>query len=402
MISGVSSTVDETYKESLGKLVQIIFDYFGDFEMEFRFDDVNVAFQDLTAFVEANRNDPGIIVANDSRNGPVLKFVEPVTITFTCPWRRVLFNSKRDANPFFHLYEAMWMLAGRNDVKSLEHFASKIGQYSDDGRTFHGAYGYRWRSWFGEDQLLVIAGELTKNPTSRRCVLQMWDGMNESYPEASSRPRDYPMDSDLSVAIGGGKDVPCNTECMFQIREVTGTANFDGSPARPQKYLDMTVINRSNDLVWGLLGANVVHFSYLLEYMANAIGVEMGNQIHFTNNLHIYTENNSGFKPKEWTSVPYNGLWYDYSKTRPMVNAGLTSLRGVTSTPERLSHQLPYMSSFLSETIDPAIIAFNYHKARDYPLALDIANDISSPDWRKACTEWLQRRFNSWRRNNEE
>ena len=48
----------------------------------------------------------------DSRNGPVLEFPEPVLICYNRPVERVLFYPSRDANPFFHLMEGLWMLVG--------------------------------------------------------------------------------------------------------------------------------------------------------------------------------------------------------------------------------------------------------------------------------------------------
>src|SRR5688500_12288764 len=88
-----------------------------------------------------------------SRNGACMEFTRPVATTYTHPWERVLFYAERDANPFFHLMESLWMLSGRNDVEWIEQFNGRINSYSDDGRTFHGAYGFRWREWFGCEQL---------------------------------------------------------------------------------------------------------------------------------------------------------------------------------------------------------------------------------------------------------
>ena len=34
------------------------------------------------------------------------------------PTKELLFDPDRDANPFFHFMEGLWMLAGFNDLKS--------------------------------------------------------------------------------------------------------------------------------------------------------------------------------------------------------------------------------------------------------------------------------------------
>lgn len=70
---------------------------------------------------------------------------QPVLITFSHPRERVLFNSAVNHNPFFLLYQALWCLAGRNDVKSLVYYDERVLVRSDDSQTLNGAYGYRWR-----------------------------------------------------------------------------------------------------------------------------------------------------------------------------------------------------------------------------------------------------------------
>ncbi|KKK55035.1 hypothetical protein LCGC14_3078620, partial [marine sediment metagenome] len=59
---------------------------------------------------------------NSSRAGEVIVAPTPVTTVYRKPMERVLFSPIRDANPFFHLIEALWMLAGRRDVATLAHY----------------------------------------------------------------------------------------------------------------------------------------------------------------------------------------------------------------------------------------------------------------------------------------
>ena len=133
---------------------------------------------------------------NESRNGRVYQARTPVTTVYQRPKERVLFWEERDANPFFHFMEGLWMLDGRNDLEFVQHFAKSMENYSDDGKSLWGAYGWRWRSYFGYDQLRVIIERLKKDGEDRRSVLQMWDAENDL-------GRD-------------GKDVPCNTSIYFK------------------------------------------------------------------------------------------------------------------------------------------------------------------------------------------
>ena len=60
----------------------------------------------------------------ESRNGMTREAITPVTTVYQKPWERVLFSAERDANPFFHLFESIWMLAGSNDLSKLLYFNS--------------------------------------------------------------------------------------------------------------------------------------------------------------------------------------------------------------------------------------------------------------------------------------
>jgi thymidylate synthase len=196
-------------------------------------------------------------VLRESRNGVVSQMPEPVTTVYQKPCERVLFWHERDANPFFHLYEGLWMLEGRNDVDGPARYARQMMQYSDNGSTIRGAYGHRWRYWFEYDQLEFIIQRLKANKNDRRSVLQMWDATRDA--DTTATPY---------------RDVPCNLIATFQIS--------------PIGALDLCVFCRSNDIIWGCYGANAVHFSMLLEYMALSIGVPVGTYTQVSVNWHGY------------------------------------------------------------------------------------------------------------------
>ena len=100
----------------------------------------------------------------ESRAGEVMEFPTPVTTVYKNPTERVLFEEIRDANPFFHFMESVWMLAGRNDLEYVVNYNKRMSEYSDDGVTLHGAYGYRWIKHFTFDQLDIIVKRLKDNP----------------------------------------------------------------------------------------------------------------------------------------------------------------------------------------------------------------------------------------------
>ncbi len=397
---------------------------------------VNTAFRYLVDFIDTatytlDKKYNGVsVVKTCSRNGNVLMIDEPVTITYTNPTERVLFNSARDCNPMFHLYEALWMLAGRNDVASVAYYAKQMKEYSDNGTTLNGAYGYRWRTaevtnldgpihqrklaWHkqhgGIDQLDLLVNHLKANPTSRRAVLQMWNveddllkvgctcGADRTGPSAEAH--------DSTCLIKSySKDIACNLSVMFSIREGEIVENEAKSHPHTgtKKYLDMTVTNRSNDAIWGLLGTNYVHFSFLQEYMAARLGVEIGKYHHFTNNLHVYEWN---WKPNEWLKEsawtieqPYSEFIYEWGVRVPLVK-----------DPEQFEKELPIIvdhfngevktnpeideltEPFFKSVARPALRAFQLHKLGETEQAIRTCSLIKADDWRMVCEQWLQRR----------
>ena len=52
----------------------------------------------------------------ESRNGTTYEALEPVTTVYSSPWERVCLLKERDAKPFFHLIESLWMLQGINKL----------------------------------------------------------------------------------------------------------------------------------------------------------------------------------------------------------------------------------------------------------------------------------------------
>lgn len=305
-------------------------------------------------------------VVRDSRDGPVIMFSEPCTIVYEKPMERVVFWAEREANPFFHLCESLWMLAGRRDVKFVEQFVKRMRSFSDDGKNFHAAYGYRWRKNFRKDQLDAIIVNLAFNKNCRRQVLGIWD-----------------VRKDLS---GVGLDLPCNISATFQI-------NHEGA-------LDMVVHNRSNDAIMGALGANVVHFSILQEYLASGIGIPIGRYWQVSSNLHAYIRDFDKFKclaihapdPYRTSLVcPYEAEEVDPT---PIVDVPLKEWDEDLAMWMKNPTKIGFHSQFFLRTATPMLMAHKAYKEGEIDLALEIIDSqmLDRSDWKKASREWLQRR----------
>lgn len=217
--------------------------------------------------------------AEDSRNGKAYVVPGLLVTAYTEPQLKVLWSPERDCNPFFHFFESLWMLAGRNDVAFPAHFAANMRSFSVDGYTFNAAYGARWRNWaVGEDdtldQLLEVIRKLASSPGTRQAVINIWD-----------------PSLDLVDRESNSKDRACNLNVVFTPRRVFNN----------RYTLDMTVSNRSNDLVWGAYGANAVHFATLHEFVAHAVDMDVGTYYQVSSNSHVYGRELYG--AKLWDSL---------------------------------------------------------------------------------------------------
>lgn len=333
-------------------------------------------------------------VREDSRNGPVLREAHPVTTMYEKPNERVLHHPWRDANPFFHLAEALWMLAGRDDIRTLQKYV-KTFNYTDDGKTVPGAYGKRWRDWdeaerdlnsgaeidrleIWPDQLDWVVRRLRENPNDRRAVIQMWD-----------------PGVDPERADNGGKDVPCNLTAL---------------PFMSEGALNLTVFCRSNDMIWGAYGANAVHFSFLLEYLAARIGVPVGRYWQVSNNFHAYVENAgdpAACWPVDWGPVdPYAMGRVTPYELRAGAEDGWDDTRFRHWLTVLFDHGPLTVSGsgflFLDRIAVPMLAAHEHYrktKGSDrYIGAQEILQQMPTHnDWLLAAAEWIQRREEAWR-----
>lgn len=313
-----------------------------------------------------------------SRNGGVRVMSEPVTTLYLKPTERVLFDPVRDANPFLHLFESLWMLAGRNDLEYIERFAKNMRNYSDDKKTVWGAYGWRWRKFFGYDQLAWALARLRKYPDDRRTVITMWDA-----------------NSDPDVATNGGLDVPCNLSLHLQ-------RTADGA-------LDMTVFNRSNDAIWGAYGANAVHFSILQEYMAGALGLRVGRYWQVSDNFHAYDDLFEKLVPfaDNWEQefCPY---FCGDVHVEPL---GVKEGGEVAWDQDLLMfledpYAIGFRHRFFRQIATPMMAAFQHWKTQKgedrYLGALEaLARMPAGNDWRENAEQWIQRRYEKWQKADE-
>ena len=152
--------------------------------------------------------------------------------------------------------EAYWILSGDNRVETIEPYNKNIINYSDDGKTFFGAYGPRIMS-----QLNYVVDKLRSDEDTRQAVLTIW---RENPPET--------------------KDVPCTVAVNFMIRN---------------HKLNCHVYMRSNDL-WLGFPYDVFNFSMLSHLVCCRLNayvvaeggfiIEPGMLYHTAASRHIYEQ----------------------------------------------------------------------------------------------------------------
>lgn len=298
-----------------------------------------------------------------SRNGKVMVSPEPVATVYRRPTERMLYDAKRDANPFFHVVESLWMLAGRKDVKSVQRYASNVANYSDDGVTLNGAYGFRWRNQFDFDQIDEAIDQLKNDHTTRRVVVSMWDPVFDMENASKS------------------KDIPCNTHIYFRVYN---------------DYLHMTVCNRSNDIIWGCYGANVVHMGYLLEYMAIASGYKVGTYTQVSNNWHVY-EQHFPLLTQRLTAVDYDAYEHCSGKTVQLLQSASWAESFVVECNQFMSdlgadRYGSYDNKYFNHVAIPLDKAWTAYKNGDMVRAARYVDTIADKPISIACEMWLQRR----------
>lgn len=308
-------------------------------------------------------------IKRESRAGTIVESPMPVTTCYSKPWERVLLSEERDANPFFHLMESLWILAGREDVKFLTEFNKRMAEYSDYGQVFNAPYGYRIRGGIHphKDQLEQLIECIKNDPDSRQLVLQIWSA------------------GDL---VKDTKDKACNMSVVFRTRPVNG-----------ENVLDITVYNRSNDALWGAYGANMVQFSMLHEYVAARTGIAMGKYYQVSNSFHVYTDGPGG---ELWENMKNNYWVNPYPSYRVAMRPSQMDkfdedLKWFFDRYDKgglslICDSLHWESDYFKELVLPMLCVFFMHKKVGPQQALKFTHRIKCNAWGLAAEKWLNKR----------
>ncbi|VCY39214.1 Thymidylate synthase [Klebsiella pneumoniae] len=208
-----------------------------------------------------------------TRNGDAITIYD-VSMILRNPRSRHLSLAGRKNNIFSTFAEAIWVFAGDNRIKPyLNFFLPRAPKYSDDGVIWRAAYGERL---YAHGQLENVVQQFKKEGIfTRRAVISLYmpdRDTNESLIKVYN--------------IEHSVDIPCNNLIHFFIT--------------PDKNLNIKIVQRSGDLIFGVSNINLFEFSLLQEIVLSILQREVDSEIKLgylhqsVTNLHIYDDDRVG------------------------------------------------------------------------------------------------------------
>lgn len=217
-------------------------------------------------------------VRRKTRGNVCFELPEPAMFKISNPLVREITIPGRNWLKVLPYAESLWIASGRNDMAYISHYLPRMIDFSDDGVTMRGGYGPRYRDYNGGvadynietlnvrqkgsvDQLRYVVECFKADAETRRAVISFGDPMKD----------DFDKDGRLKKS----KDIPCTRELHF----------IKQSGAHK---LDLIARMRSNDLIWGASAINIFNYTFMQEYVAAILGMDIGNYYHIVDNLHYY------------------------------------------------------------------------------------------------------------------
>ena len=152
--------------------------------------------------------------------------------------------------------ETAWQLSGKQSTEFINKHAPKLWyKFEDKPGKITNAQGYRWRHYFGRDQIAAAIQSILSYPTDRQIVISSWDPARD----------------------GLGVKQP-NTHCLpfISLRPEVG-----------KNLLHMTVFSRSADMILGF-PYDLYNYTFLLHALSQSTYFYPGYLSIVLNNYHVY------------------------------------------------------------------------------------------------------------------
>jgi thymidylate synthase len=219
-----------------------------------------------------------------SRGLETVELNYPVIIKIKNPLARLVTLKQRNWNHVLPYAESLWIASGRNDMGMIGSYLKKMYDFSDNSISMRAAYGPRLRYFSGVpndyqndldqksikihiekiievDQFSFIEKIFHRDAHTRQAIISITDPAKDYF--------------DNNYELKKTKDFPCTNNIQF---------------LRRNNYLDVITHMRSNDFFWGASAVNIFNFTFIQEYFANILGLEVGCYYHIVNNLHYYKD----------------------------------------------------------------------------------------------------------------
>lgn len=219
-------------------------------------------------------------VMRETRGSKCYELPEPYMFKITNPCARHITLPERKWFKVLPYAESLWIASGRNDMDFITHYLPRMDDYSDNHITMRGGYGPRVRHYNGSstdydnksicsecefeaDQLRYVVECFQQDINTRRAIITLGDPMKDCF--------------DNDKTLKQTKDIPCTRTLQF-IKD------------SKSNKLNLVVTMRSNDLIYGASAVNIFNYTFMQEYMAAILGLEIGSYFHIVSNMHYYDE----------------------------------------------------------------------------------------------------------------
>lgn len=247
-------------------------------------------------------------VKRKARNKVCVELPEPFLFKITNPTARLVTIEERKWNPILPFAESLWLATGRNDLDFIGYYLKNMIDFSDDGEFLSGGYGPRLRKFNGinddykvRNHFNVDISCLSKSQVDQFSFVCKTFEQDIYTRQAIINIGDPPKDCiNKDGQIKATKDFPCTRILNFQKQS-------------DSNKLNLTVYMRSNDIVWGASAVNIFNFTFMLEYFAQILNMEIGDYYHIANNFHYYEEFEDKIKAISKITNPID-IGFQYTK----------------------------------------------------------------------------------------
>jgi thymidylate synthase len=244
-----------------------------------------------------------------TRNKTCWELPAPFMFKLTDPTARWVTLSERKWNPILPYAESLWLALGRNDLNLVGHYLKNMKNFSDDGFFIRGGYGPRLRNYNGinndykidnsnknntqelknskVDQYKFIVLNFKKDINTRQAIINLGDPPKDCFDE--------------NGRLKETSDFPCTRLLHFQKHPI-------------ENKLNLTIYMRSNDFMWGASAVNIFNFTFIQEYFAQILNLEIGEYYHISNNFHYYEEHKEQIQNISKIHS-YEDIGFKYSKS---------------------------------------------------------------------------------------